>query len=193
VGYFIVAKSGKIVASMFVVLNTLFDVFICCSQIEDMQSSWVPGFLRFSVSRSAGPTPPTTPVHASRKPPSLDQSFSQLFVKFLEKESSPPPAPFRPPAEEMARELQEKQKEAHKPAFNPFTAPRHVSMPLQVSTGELATATKSHLLMGPMSPGVTNTSPLMAPMSGESLSQPSSGRSTPQNSSAILKDVLGSR
>ena len=118
------------------------------------------------------------------------QSFSQLFVKFLERESSPPPPPVRLPAEDMARELHEKhkEKEGHKPTFNPFTAPRHVSMPLPV--GHQTSTPTSHILMAS---GTPSALPLFQPMSEESISQSSSGRSTPQNSSAILKDVLGSR
>ncbi|XP_067680308.1 thyroid receptor-interacting protein 11-like isoform X2 [Haliotis asinina] len=159
------------------------------AKIDQNRSSWVAGFLRFGSPRS-GPTPPTTPVRGGRKAPSLDQSFSQLFVKFLEKESSPPPPPVRMPAEKMAQEVTDKHKENQKPVFNPFTAPRHVSMPLSI--GEQTATTKPHILMAPMSP-VTQTNPLIAPMSGDALSKGGSGRSTPQNSSAILKDVLGSR
>ncbi|XP_071079459.1 thyroid receptor-interacting protein 11-like isoform X3 [Haliotis cracherodii] len=188
IGYFQTptGRRNEVIHMMGGVLNFQLDDY---AKINQTQTSWVAGFLRFGSPR-AGPTPPTTPVHAGSKAPSLDQSFSQLFVKFLEKESSPPPPPVRMPAEKMAQEVKDKHKESQKPVFNPFTAPRHVSMPLQL--GEQTATTKPHILMGPMSP-VTQTNPLMAPMSGESLSQPGSGRSTPQNSSAILKDVLGTR
>lgn len=115
------------------------------------------------------------------------QSFSQLFVKFLEVESTPPPAPVRLPAEEMAREAQQRHhvKDRDKPAFNPFTGPRHVSMPIAV--GAAAASSSSHLLMSP-SPGSPTTSfPVFTPFPS------SADGATPPNSSAILKDVLGSR
>ena len=117
------------------------------------------------------------------------QSFSQLFVKFLEVESTPPPDPMRLPAEEMAREAHQRhhvkdRDSRDKPVFNPFTAPRHVSMPIHV--GAAASSTSSHLLMSP-SPGSPTTSfPIFTPFSA-------ADGATPQNSSAILKDVLGSR
>ncbi|XP_041352883.1 thyroid receptor-interacting protein 11-like isoform X2 [Gigantopelta aegis] len=152
------------------------------------KQGWVSGFLHLGTG-SARTTPPTTPVRQIQSP-GFNQSFSQLFVKFLERESSPPLPPVRLPAEDMARELQEKhkEKEAHKPAFNPFTAPRHVSMPLHV--GHQASTPTSHILMAS---GTPSALPLFQPMSEESISRSSSGRSTPQNASAILKDVLGSR
>ncbi|XP_055878159.1 thyroid receptor-interacting protein 11-like isoform X2 [Biomphalaria glabrata] len=106
------------------------------------------------------------------KPAPSNQSFSQLFVKFLEKESSPPSTPVRLPAEAMAAEAQQR----HKSPFNPFTAPRHVTHDTQKSSSP-----STHLLisndMGPM------PSALFAPISNtHTLSE-----------SAILKDVLGKR
>lgn len=158
-------------------------------------SGWVSSLLNRARTSSS---PPTTPVRQMRTP-EFSQSFSQLFVKFLERESTPPPAPFRLPAEEMAREAQQrhhvKERDPHdKPAFNPFTAPRHVSVPIAVgSAASLTTSSASHLLMGaPGSP--TTTFPVFSPFT---LSQDSraggSGRNTPQTSSTILKDVLGNR
>lgn len=155
---------------------------------------WVPGFLKFGP-KPATPstpyfTPPQTPVTAGRAVPQVDKSFSELFVKFLENESTLPPPAVRLPAEEMARDVQ-RQRETNKPAYNPFTAPRHVAMPLKI--GEQETSHSPHILMStaPLSP----TLPLFAPtpVSAADSSPASSGRSTPNTSSAILKDVLGSR
>ncbi|BFZ07781.1 hypothetical protein BsWGS_10821 [Bradybaena similaris] len=113
------------------------------------------------------PTTPATPARSS----SANQSFSQLFVKFLEQESSPPPSPMRLPAEAMAAETQHR----HKPTFNPFMAPRHVTQ-----ENRRASTPSSHILMTPDSP---TSSPLFTPLT----SFPSS------TESAILKDVLGNR
>ncbi|CAG5128391.1 unnamed protein product, partial [Candidula unifasciata] len=111
-----------------------------------------------------------TPVTPSR-PSSANQSFSQLFVKFLEQESSPPPSPVRLPAEAMAAETQHR----HKPSFNPFMAPRHVTQ-----DSRRASSPSSHILMTSDSP---TSSPLFAPLT----------RAPSSQESAILKDVLGSR
>ncbi|KAK7104910.1 thyroid receptor-interacting protein 11-like isoform X2 [Littorina saxatilis] len=161
---------------------------------EGQGGGWVTSLFRRA--RTPGTTPPTTPTRHPRGP---NQSFSQMFVKFLEMESTPPPAPARMPVEQMARETQQrhpvKERDPRdKPAFNPFTAPRHVSMPINVGAAAVATSSSSssHLLMSPPSPGSpTTTFPVFSPFTSVSASQ---GRSsTPQNSSAILKDVLGSR
>ncbi|KAK7504790.1 hypothetical protein BaRGS_00003818, partial [Batillaria attramentaria] len=169
---------------------------------SDGGGSWVTSLLRRA---RTGSSPPTTPVR-HMKTPEFNQSFSQLFVKFLEKESTPPPAPFRLPAEEMAREAQQRhhvrERDPHdKPAFNPFTAPRHVSMPIPVGpAAAAATSSSSHILMAP--PGSpTTTFPVFSPFtlsqdgqagSSSGVSEVGSGRNTPQTSSNILKDVLGS-
>ncbi|KAH9519644.1 hypothetical protein Btru_003234 [Bulinus truncatus] len=135
------------------------------NKIEMAQSK--KGLLSGIFSRS--PVVEWTPTKSTQS----NQSFSQLFVKFLEKESSLPSSPVRLPAEAMAAEAQHR----HKNAFNPFTAPRHVTHKLQMSASPSA-----HLLISndiahiaPMS------SPLFAPISN------------PSNESAILKDVLGKR
>ncbi|XP_060577113.1 thyroid receptor-interacting protein 11-like isoform X2 [Ruditapes philippinarum] len=153
---------------------------------------WVPGFLRFSGGQKTS-SPPTTPVRRSTigatpsKP--VDNSFSQMFVKFLERESSPPPPTVRLPAEEMVRDVQ-KQKETHKPAYNPFTAPRHVAMPTG-GTPTLGTPNTQHLLMS-STVSVSQTLPTFAAPTESSKTPPGSGRNTPASttSGAILKDVL---
>ncbi|XP_076441605.1 uncharacterized protein LOC143280803 isoform X2 [Babylonia areolata] len=159
-------------------------------KIEESQGGgWVSNLFR----RTRTPGTPSTPVHQSR-PSSANQSFSQLFVKFLEVESTPPPAPVRLPAEEMAREVQ--QHHHHHPSrdkappFNPFTAPRHVSMPIPVGSAAsaMASSSSSHLLMATPPGSPTTTFPVFAPFSTPAVSSSSS-----QSSSAILKDVLGSR
>ncbi|KAK6181040.1 hypothetical protein SNE40_008983 [Patella caerulea] len=199
-GYFTTpqTKRKEVVHTIGGVLNFNPEEFQKISEAEGSSGGWVPGL--FKLGRSSHPTPPTTPVRSSgTKAPSLNQSFSQLFVKFLETESSPPPPAVRLPAEQMAKELQEKhhrEKETTRlskpPAFNPFTAPRHVSMPISVGTDRSAQS-DSHILMA--STNTPSFTPMFTtPVASDNISQPNSGRSTPQNSSsAILKDVLGTR
>ncbi|XP_033734322.1 thyroid receptor-interacting protein 11-like isoform X2 [Pecten maximus] len=148
-------------------------------KISILNKSWMPGFLRFG---GGTPSPLSSPVHTPHRQntstPRADKSFSELFVKFLEKESSPPPPSLRLPAEEMVLDVQ---KQKDKPAYNPFTAPRHVAMPGQ--TGTSAASHDSHILMSsaPMSPTLAVFTPVTA-------------HTTPINtSSEILKDVLSAR
>jgi len=122
-----------------------------------------------------------------RRPPETpapDQSFSSMFVKFLQEESSPAPPPMRLPVEEMAAEAALRHKQ---PGFNPFTAPRHVTTDGSNNTSQpssflfpTSSNSQSNLLMsshdGP-------TSPLFAPLTS----------TTNHGESAILKDVLGKR
>lgn len=126
-----------------------------------------------------------------------------MFVKFLERESSPQPT-MRLPAEAMAREKQEKQQQRNKPAFNPFAAPAHTINP--TTRGLPRSEESSHLLMKPMAATLPMLTPVVTTMSadgGAEIGQPSfvpqpsgrvsgnsSGRSTPASTSAILKDVL---
>ncbi|XP_052276114.1 thyroid receptor-interacting protein 11-like isoform X3 [Dreissena polymorpha] len=188
-------------------------------KIEDVnKSGWVPGFLKFGGGPQKHASPPSTPARRSTistpgtRP--ADTSFSQMFVKFLERESSPPPPAVRMPAEEMVRDVQQKQKDQHKPPYNPFTAPRHTadanpsSMTQTTSTYNPFTTTRptssagqstnqmssqnSHLLMGSVG-SVPQTIPTFVATSERSRSPTGSGRNTPSaytTSSAILKDVL---
>lgn len=181
------------------VLRTIGGVLLFTSddfeKIEGKHSGgggWVPGFLRFSGGQKQT-SPPTTPVRRSTigatPAKAVDNSFSQMFVKFLERESSPPPPTVRLPAEEMVRDVQ-KQKETHKPAYNPFTAPRHVAMPAS-STAQVGPKTSQHLLMS-STVSMSQTLPTFAAPSESSRTPPGSGRNTPASttSGAILKDVL---
>lgn len=112
-----------------------------------------------------------------------------MFVKFLERESSPPPPTVRLPAEQMVRDVQ-KQKETQKPAYNPFTAPRHVAMP-STNTPHVGPQSSQHILMS-SAVSVSQTFPTFAAPSESSRTPPGSGRNTPASttSGAILKDVL---
>ena len=161
----------------------------------------------------------------------VSQTFAQMFVNFLEKESSPQPE-MRLPTERMVQEeLQKHHPHSNKPRlpppdpasqnstkFNPFSAPMHATLPLQVppvggpsggydpdrggaggglelgrSVGPTVQAaqgpTDSHILMNAITAG---TLPIFAaPTDGyDGSSANSSGRSTPASSSAILRDVL---
>ena len=111
-----------------------------------------------------------------------------MFVRFLERESSPPPPTVRLPAEEMVRDVQ-KQKETQKATYNPFTAPRHVAAPSQTSTASVTSS--DHILMRSSVPDSYSLTTFAAP-SDSSSTPPGSGRNTPATttSGAILKDVL---
>ncbi|XP_021378002.1 thyroid receptor-interacting protein 11-like isoform X3 [Mizuhopecten yessoensis] len=150
-------------------------------KINVLNKGWIPGFLRFGGG-AGSPSPVSSSVHTPQRlnmsTPRADKSFSELFVKFLEKESTPPPPSLRLPAEEMVLDVQ---RHKDKAAYNPFTAPRHVAMPGQ--TGTSTASYDSHILMSsaPMSPTLGVFTPITA-------------HSTPINtSSEILKDVLSSR
>ncbi|KAL4238385.1 Golgi organization [Mactra antiquata] len=164
-------------------------------RIEGTNSGgWVPGFLKFSGNQKQQQSPPTTPVRRSTigaAPVKADNSFSQMFVKFLERESSPPPPTVRLPAEEMVQDIQ-KQRETHKPVYNPFTAPRHVAMPTS-NTSTIGSHKPQHILMS-SAVSMSQTLPTFAAPSESSRTPPGSGRNTPSaatTSGAILKDVLG--
>jgi len=132
------------------------------------------------------------------------QSFSELFVKFLERESTPQPSPARLPAERMVQEQQQKQQRHTTPTFNPFSTsvlnpkPSLTSaIPITDFTANDLRADPLHPLMRPISPARV---PIFAPASDQSTDTPaavsgrdsadSSGRSTPSAPSAILRDLL---
>lgn len=158
-------------------------------KITGTSKSWVSGLLRFGGSPAHATPTPTTPIRNVpthvQSTPKAETSFSELFVKFLETESSPTPPVMKLPAEDMARDVQ-RHKQAQKDSYNPFTAPRHVSMP----GGGASDHRSSPILMSgaPMSPMT-----LFAPATTPQL-QSSDGQTTTQNtSSAILKNVLETR
>ena len=66
--------------------------------------------------------------------------------------------------------------------FNPFTAPRHVALP--VSVDDHLSTQGQHLLMAPMAPGFPVLSPVMSD------SQTNKTKKQSNLSSAILNDVL---
>lgn len=101
--------------------------------------SWIPSFLRRGTS---GPTPPRTPRKTA-----FDKSFSELFVKFLEKESSPTPQ-LKLPVDQMVREEQEKQQH-QKTVFNPFAV--HANTPSQYRPDTAGIQpNQEHILMKPV-------------------------------------------
>lgn len=113
-----------------------------------------------------------------------------MFVKFLERESSPPPPTVRLPAEEMVQDIQ-KQRETQKPTYNPFTAPRHVAMPTSSSVIGGPQNSK-HILMS-STVSMSQTLPTFATPIESTRTPSASGRNTPATataSGAILKDVL---
>ncbi|CAI9730427.1 receptor-interacting 11-like isoform X2 [Octopus vulgaris] len=141
------------------------------------RKSWVLGFFQTSsIPPSVSPKP---------SPSKFNKSFSELFVNFLEKESSPPPPALRMKTETLEKEVRSKgkvKKESHERNFNPFTAPRHVAMPIPIND-HLSTQGQ-HLLMAPMAPNFPVLSPLS---SGSQTNPPQVGL---MSSSTILNDVL---
>ncbi|XP_041131811.1 thyroid receptor-interacting protein 11-like [Polyodon spathula] len=141
-------------------------------------SSWLGGRSAQSV-----PNTPLRPGHASV----LNNSFSELFVKFLEVESRPPPklpvydmkplsAP--PPGKHSsstaasATGLPGANKRID---FNPFLAPRSAAVPLMTTAAPGAGGT-GHLLMKPISDALPTFTPL--PVSADG------------SAGAVLKDLL---
>lgn len=141
------------------------------------QKSWMQSFFRL------GPTVTSTPSASPVTTPSrFNKSFSELFVKFLERESSPPLPALKMNTDEVDQESPNKNKTSKKlPSnFNPFTAPRHVALP--VSVDDHLSTQGQHLLMAPMAPGF----PVLSPVTSDS----QSSKKHSNLSSAILNDVL---
>lgn len=150
---------------------------------------WLGGFFRKTV-----PTPPSTPQ------PNPNKSFSELFVSFLERESSPQPN-IRLPTERMVAESQRRHSHGHQapstptshsqPAFNPFSAPVNSTLPLRIgkdSEGREFAAPSHHPFIKP----VNQSLPLLTaavPESSPSLLMAPAGGLT-MNSGSILRDVL---
>ncbi|GFO35552.1 thyroid receptor-interacting protein 11 [Plakobranchus ocellatus] len=149
-------------------------------------------------SSSASSSPLSTPAKAP-----ANTSFSQLFVSFLERESSPPPTPVRLPAEAMAAEAQTRQQQHRPPAFNPFTAPRHVTHDGFAGAGGGRFGEGfpfSGRMMGSSASASSASSqhhPLMSPdssIASSALFTPVFSTSAARSAeSAILQDVLGDR
>lgn len=173
-------------------------------------SSWIGGFFR--------KTPPPLTKSSQSHTKSLNESFSQLFVKFLEQESAPHQQ-MRLPAELMVKEQQERrQQQQQRPlAFNPFSATVDPAMPLTLPalsdktyqspllSGASAGGSSSQLLLGPAS---SQRLPIFAPAAtradtpvqgmtsssqGRDAGVTSSGHSTPSGSGSILRDILQQR
>ena len=78
-----------------------------------------------------------------------------MFVKFLEAESAPKPAPVPLPVDRMVKEEQDKADLHHRAAFNPFIG----------STAASGTATTGATGGGAMGGGYTGNHPLIIPKS----------------------------
>lgn len=141
------------------------------------QKSWMQSFFRLGpiVTSTPSASPVTTPSR-------FNKSFSELFVKFLERESSPPLPALKMNTDEVDQESPNKNKTSKKlPSnFNPFTAPRHVALP--VSVDDHLSTQGQHLLMAPMAPGF----PVLSPVTSDS----QSSKKHSNLSSVILNDVL---
>ncbi|KAK2168355.1 hypothetical protein LSH36_17g00045 [Paralvinella palmiformis] len=141
--------------------------------------------------KKTNPTPPSTPQASPNK------SFSELFVNFLERESTPQPN-LRLPTDRMVAESQHRHLHSHQtptsrsqPAFNPFSAPVNSTLPLHIGKdpeGQGFAVPSHHPLIKP----VNSSLPLLTtaiPESSSSLLMAPSGGHT-MNSGAILRDVL---
>ncbi|GAB1607450.1 thyroid receptor-interacting protein 11-like isoform X3 [Argonauta hians] len=150
------------------------------SKAEGIKKSWVMGFFQTtSIPASVSPGP---------SPSKFNKSFSELFVNFLEQESTPPPPALRMKTESVEKEVRNNakaKKESHDRNFNPFTAPRHVAMPIPIND-HLSTQGQ-HLLMAPMAPNFPVLSPIS---SGTSQTSQSPHVGLMSSSSSILSDVL---
>ncbi|XP_035670373.1 thyroid receptor-interacting protein 11-like [Branchiostoma floridae] len=127
--------------------------------------------------------PPSSPSAARGDTSQLDSSFTQMFVKFLETESTPTLQP-RLPAEEMAREQQQRRKVGNEGlAFNPFTAPlRSSTAPATSGPGD------AHPLMKTVPVPMLTSAPLLVPESGNAIK--TAQGTTSKNSDNVLREIL---
>ncbi|XP_072284297.1 thyroid receptor-interacting protein 11 isoform X2 [Pyxicephalus adspersus] len=146
---------------------------------------WVTGWLGGgSPNTKSVPNTPQRPSHLSM----LNNSFSELFVKFLETESLPKPPALRMTMHDMAplgasSGTQSTSGSAALPGSgpsrrqdsNPFLAPRSAAVPL-ISTASMGGGNSGHLLMKPISDSLPTFTPL--PVSSDA------------SAGAVLKDLL---
>uniref|UniRef100_A0A667YJB4 Thyroid hormone receptor interactor 11 n=1 Tax=Myripristis murdjan TaxID=586833 RepID=A0A667YJB4_9TELE len=137
-------------------------------------SSWLGGRGAQSV-----PTTPLRPTHGQ----SLNSSFSEMFVKFLEVESTPAlPAPklpvhdIKPLSAPPARRTTTAAASKRAGESNPFLAPRSAAVPLLSAAGAGPGGAGGHLLMKPISDALPTFTPV--PVSAEA------------SAGAVLKDLL---
>nr|CAB3267251.1 thyroid receptor-interacting protein 11 [Phallusia mammillata] len=152
------------------------------NKLERPKASWVGGWIPWG---KGGSPSPKQPHHSPSDHADLNESFSQMFVKFLENESSKQPIA-RLPATAMVNEAQQRMSQRKiasegipTPAFNPpaggskepparstvagrynpFITP---STAATATTGTPSSGTTSHPLMQPLTPIL----PTFAPMAG---------------------------
>ncbi|XP_040268027.1 thyroid receptor-interacting protein 11 [Bufo bufo] len=141
---------------------------------------WVTGWFGAAHSKSV-PNTPQRPSHQSL----LNNSFSELFLKFLETESRPTLPPLKMTMQDLAP-LGAATSGSHsttasasgsgsirRQESNPFLAPRSAAVPL-ISTSSLGAGSSGHLLMKPISETLPTFTPL--PVSADA--------------GAVLKDLL---
>jgi predicted nucleic acid-binding Zn-ribbon protein len=137
------------------------------------EGGWIGGLFRRKHSTSSSTSPSH---HSSGSAPAAQatnpyHSFSELFVKFLERESSPQPTAVRLPAERMIQEQQEKHPRRAvtmtTPAFNPFSTavlnPQY-PVPINSSAGSGASVDIAAYL-GATTADSHSLHPLMRPIS----------------------------
>ncbi|XP_077587647.1 thyroid receptor-interacting protein 11 [Stigmatopora nigra] len=139
--------------------------------MEKMLEEDVAGGVSGWVSSWLGPrsAPRRTPTAAGHH---LNTSFSEMFVKFLETESTPSLPPLKLPVLDMAPPGPSRRTASN--ANNPFLAPRSAAVPLSGKGGSVPPG--GHLLMKPISDALPTFTPV--PVSAEA------------RGGAVLEDLL---
>ncbi|CAH1263031.1 TRIP11 [Branchiostoma lanceolatum] len=147
------------------------------------RKGWLTGWLGKKEDTSPTQHPPASPSAARADTSQLDTSFTQMFVKFLETESTPTLQP-RLPAEEMAREQQQRRKVGNEGlAFNPFTAPLRTSAaPATSGPGD------AHPLMKTVPVPMLTSAPLLVPEPGTAINTVQGTSS--KHSDNVLREIL---
>ncbi|XP_066280845.1 thyroid receptor-interacting protein 11-like isoform X2 [Branchiostoma lanceolatum] len=147
------------------------------------RKGWLTGWLGRKEDTSPTQHPPSSPSAARAGTSQLDTSFTQMFVKFLETESTPTLQP-RLPAEEMAREQQQRRKVGNEGlAFNPFTAPLRTSAaPATSGPGD------AHPLMKTVPVPMLTSAPLLVPEPGTAINTVQGTSS--KHSDNVLREIL---
>uniref|UniRef100_A0A8D2MA05 Thyroid hormone receptor interactor 11 n=1 Tax=Zonotrichia albicollis TaxID=44394 RepID=A0A8D2MA05_ZONAL len=130
---------------------------------------WVTGWLGGGAGSKSVPSTPLRPTHQNI----FNSSFSELFVKFLETESSPSLPPPKLSVHHMKPLGAEgfNSRVGRRPDANPFLAPRSAAVPLITPA-----SSSGHLLMKPISDALPTFTPL--PVSPDA------------SAGAVLKDLL---
>ncbi|XP_078675803.1 thyroid receptor-interacting protein 11-like isoform X2 [Branchiostoma floridae x Branchiostoma belcheri] len=148
------------------------------------RKGWLTGWWGRKEDTSPTQHPPASPSAVRAGTSQLDSSFTQMFVKFLETESTPTLQP-RLPAEEMAREQQQRRKVGNEGlAFNPFTAPLRSSAAPAAPAGP----GDAHPLMKTVPVPMLTSAPLLVPEPSTAINTVQG--TTSKNSDNVLREIL---